>query len=59
MNEPGRRHLSAFGLLAARNTSPHRFVHLGMRTLLNVLRAIPDLILGLLFVAAAGLGRSP
>jgi phosphonate transport system permease protein len=45
-----------FGLLAARNTSPHRVVYQGTRLLLNFLRAVPDLILALMFVAAVGLG---
>jgi len=44
------------GFLAARNTTPHPFVYRGVRTLLNLLRTIPDLALGLLFVAAVGLG---
>jgi phosphonate transport system permease protein len=43
-------------LLAARNVSPHRFVYQGMRFLLNVNRAIPDIIIALVFVAAVGLG---
>ena len=45
-----------FGLLAARNTSPHRWVYQATRMLLNLLRAIPEIILGLIFVAAVGLG---
>lgn len=44
------------GFLAARNTTPHPLVYRGLRTLLNFLRTIPDLALGLLFVAAVGLG---
>jgi phosphonate transport system permease protein len=44
------------GFLAARNTTPHRFVYLGVRAVLNLVRTIPDLALGLLFVAAVGLG---
>jgi len=44
------------GFLAARNTTPHRFVYYGVRTFLNLVRTIPDLALGLLFVAAVGLG---
>jgi phosphonate transport system permease protein len=44
------------GFLAARNTTPHPFVYRGVRTVLNFLRTIPDLALGLLFVAAVGLG---
>jgi len=45
-----------FGLLAARNTSPHRLVYLGTRFLLNMNRAIPEIIFALIFVAAVGLG---
>lgn len=45
-----------FGLLAARNVSPHRFVYQTMRFLLNVNRAVPDIIIALVFVAAVGLG---
>jgi phosphonate transport system permease protein len=44
------------GFLAARNTTPHPVVYYGIRTVLNFLRTIPDLALGLLFVAAVGLG---
>lgn len=45
-----------FGLLAARNTAPHPLVYQFTRFLLNVNRAIPDLIFALIFVAAVGLG---
>src|SRR5262245_39403099 len=45
-----------FGLLAARNTSPHRVVYQATRLLLNMLRAVPEIILALMFVAAVGLG---
>ena len=50
--------LAAFplGFLAARNTAPHPFVYHGLRSVLNLVRTIPDLALGLLFVAAVGLG---
>lgn len=44
------------GLLAARNVSPHPVVYQGVRFLLNVNRAIPDIIIALVFVAAVGLG---
>ena len=44
------------GFLAARNTTPHPVVYYSVRTVLNLLRTIPDLALGLLFVAAVGLG---
>lgn len=45
-----------FGLLAARNVSPHPLVYQATRFLLNVNRAIPDLIIALVFVSAVGLG---
>ena len=44
------------GFLAARNTTPHPLVYHAVRSVLNFLRTIPDLALGLLFVAAVGLG---
>lgn len=46
-------------LLAARNTSPHPLVYHTARTLLNFLRSVPELILGILFVAAVGFGALP
>jgi phosphonate transport system permease protein len=50
--------LAAFpiGFLAARNTTPHPLVYHAFRLVLNFFRTIPDLALGLLFVAAVGLG---
>jgi phosphonate transport system permease protein len=42
--------------LAARNTSPHPMVYKGIRVVLNLLRTVPDLALGLIFVSAVGLG---
>jgi phosphonate transport system permease protein len=47
------------GLLAARNTSPHPIVFQAARGLLNTLRAIPELIMGIIFVAAVGFGALP
>lgn len=47
------------GFLAARNTSPHPLVYQATRVLLNALRAIPELILGIVFVAAVGFGALP
>jgi len=44
------------GFLAARNTTPHPLIYHGIRLILNFLRTIPDLALGLLFVGAVGLG---
>lgn len=43
-------------LLAARNTSPHPSIYNTVRLILNFLRAIPELVYALLFVAAVGLG---
>jgi phosphonate transport system permease protein len=48
-----------FGFLAARNTSPHPLVYQVARGLLNTLRAIPELIMGIIFVAAVGFGALP
>jgi phosphonate transport system permease protein len=45
--------------LAARNTSPHPFVYQLARGMLNALRAIPELIMGIIFVAAVGFGALP
>jgi len=42
--------------LAARNLSPHPVVYRLVREMLNFMRAMPDLLLALLFVAAIGLG---
>jgi phosphonate transport system permease protein len=47
------------GPLAARNLSPHPAVYRVAREALNFLRAMPDLLLALLFVAALGLGPLP
>lgn len=44
------------GFLAARNTAPHPAIYHSVRLVLNLVRTIPDLALGLLFVAAVGLG---
>jgi len=44
------------GFLAARNTTPHPLIYHAVRVGLNFVRTIPDLALGLLFVAAVGLG---
>lgn len=46
-------------ILAAPNTSPHPAVYFVMRTLLAFLRSVPELILGVLFVAAVGFGSLP
>jgi phosphonate transport system permease protein len=47
------------GFLAARNTSPHPLVYAASRVFLNFMRAVPELILGILFLAAVGLGILP
>lgn len=45
--------------LAARNTTPHPILFHIARTILNVARAIPELILGMILVAAVGFGKLP
>ncbi|WP_417766573.1 phosphonate ABC transporter, permease protein PhnE [Stappia sp.] len=46
-------------LLAAPNTGPGSVVRVGVRTLLAFLRSVPEIILGVLFVAAVGFGALP
>jgi phosphonate transport system permease protein len=46
-------------LLAAPNTSPHPLACRATRTLLAAFRSIPEIILGILFVAAVGFGALP
>lgn len=43
-------------LLAARNTSPHPAVYYAARGVISFLRSVPDLVWGLVFVIAVGLG---
>ena len=45
-------------VLAARNTTPHPLIYNLMRFLINTVRAIPPLILALLFIPFVGLGPS-
>ncbi|MPZ34466.1 MAG: phosphonate ABC transporter, permease protein PhnE [Rhodospirillales bacterium] len=45
--------------VAARNTAPHPIVYQVARTLLNALRSVPELIMGIIFVAAVGFGALP
>jgi phosphonate transport system permease protein len=45
--------------LAARNTTPHPVIYQAARGLLNALRSVPELILGIIFVAAVGFGALP
>lgn len=47
------------GFLAARNSTPHPLVYQIARGLLNALRSMPELILGIIFVAAVGFGALP
>lgn len=44
-----------FGLACARNVAPF-FIQQPMRIVMNLLRAVPDLVLGVLFIVAVGLG---
>lgn len=46
-------------LLAARNTTPHPIIFHIIRIILNITRAIPELILGMILVAAVGFGKLP
>ncbi len=46
-------------LLAARNTTPHPLLYPLARGLLNALRAVPELVLGIVLVAAVGFGALP
>jgi phosphonate transport system permease protein len=45
--------------LAARNLSPNAVIYRISREILNFMRAMPDLLLALIFVAALGLGPLP
>ncbi|HDZ57404.1 MAG TPA: phosphonate ABC transporter, permease protein PhnE [Pseudomonas xinjiangensis] len=45
--------------LGARNTSPHPLVFQVTRVILNALRSVPELIMGIIFVAAVGFGALP
>jgi phosphonate transport system permease protein len=45
--------------LAARNTAPHGVIFQLARILLNALRSVPELIMGIIFVAAVGFGALP
>jgi phosphonate transport system permease protein len=46
-------------LLAARNTTPHPAAYFAARGVLNLLRAVPELIMGIVLVAAVGFGVLP
>jgi len=45
--------------LAAHNTTPHPLVYQAARGMLNALRSVPELIMGIIFVAAVGFGALP
>ena len=47
------------GVLAARNTTPNPTVYRIARGVLNIFRSIPELIMGIVFVAAVGFGALP
>ncbi len=47
------------GILAARNSSPLPIVFHGVRNLLSLMRALPEIVWALLFVSALGLGPFP
>ena len=47
------------GILAARNTTPNPTIYRIARGILNVFRSIPELIMGIVFVAAVGFGALP
>ena len=49
----------SLAFLAARKTSPHPVVFQLTRTVLNGLRSVPELIMGIIFVAAVGFGALP
>jgi len=44
-----------FGLACARNVAPF-YIQQPLRIVMNLLRAVPDLVLGVLFIVAVGLG---
>jgi phosphonate transport system permease protein len=46
-------------LLAAHNTTPNAVLYRGARLLLNLLRSVPELIMGIIFVAMVGFGALP
>jgi phosphonate transport system permease protein len=46
-------------LLAAHTTTPNPIVYRATRALLNLLRSIPELIMGIIFVAMVGFGALP
>jgi phosphonate transport system permease protein len=49
----------AVAFVAASNTAPDRMIYQCARIMLNFLRAVPELIMGIVFVAAVGFGALP
>jgi len=47
------------GILGASNTSPNQVVYRIARVIMNTLRSVPELIMGIIFVAAVGFGALP
>ncbi|HEX5138107.1 MAG TPA: phosphonate ABC transporter, permease protein PhnE [Planctomycetota bacterium] len=47
------------GFLAARNTTPHPAAYAAARGILNLLRAIPELVMGIIFLVAVGVSMPP
>jgi phosphonate transport system permease protein len=45
--------------LAASNTTPHALIYHPTRILLSFLRSVPEIIMGIIFVAAVGFGALP
>lgn len=46
-------------VIAARNTTPNRVAYEAGRLILNLARSVPELIMGIVFVAAVGFGMLP
>lgn len=46
-------------IFAARTTTPNKLIYSFSRLLLNCLRSVPELIMGIIFVAAVGFGQLP
>lgn len=46
-------------LMASKTTAPHPIIYQAGRTTLNALRAVPELIMAIIFVAAVGFGALP
>ena len=46
-------------LLSASNTTPHPVIYQAFRIVLSGLRSVPELIMGIIFVAAVGFGALP